>query len=105
GGTSRWSLARHRQVAARTASPGRDPVSPPELTGDAPVVDVAHPLEIVVLSIIGNEADARILDGGDCFPRQGHHAHEPLARQSRLHDGIAPVTASHGMGMVLNLRE
>ena len=65
-------------VAAVLAVVGRDPVTPPELTGNAPVLDVLHPMEVNLLKALGYElslALAYSLDSGLC---ERLHAYEPL---------------------------
>ena len=37
-------------------------MAPPDLAADAPVLDVAHPLEVGVLPVLRHEADAAVLD-------------------------------------------
>src|SRR5258708_2216346 len=50
-------LARHDHLAAIAAIPGRDAMSPPELARDAPVVDIFHPAEVLVLGVFGRKGD------------------------------------------------
>ena len=73
--------------------PGRNTVTPPDLTADAPVLDVAHPLEIGVLPVVRHEADAPVLHRGDGGLRQGGGAHVPLVREPGLDDGPGAVPA------------
>jgi len=51
------SFARYGDLAASEAMPRGNAVTPPELAGDAPVVDVAHPLEVRLGILLGRELD------------------------------------------------
>ena len=53
-------------------------VSPPELTGDAPVVDVLHPVEVYLAESFGDEADLSFLHDLYGGAGEGLHFHEPL---------------------------
>nr|GFC39244.1 hypothetical protein [Tanacetum cinerariifolium] len=54
---------------ARFVVPGRNAVAPPELTADAPVLNVTHPGEVHVFVLFGHERDATVFNGSD--GRQG----------------------------------
>ena len=71
--------------------PGRDPVTPPQLAADAPVLDAAHPLEVGAVPVLRHEADATILHRADRRLRQRRDAHVPLVGQPRLDDRVAAV--------------
>ena len=75
--------------------PGRDPVSPPQLPADAPVLDAVHPVEVGALPVLGHEADPAVLDGADGRFGERRDAHVPLVGQPRLDDGVGAVTARH----------
>src|ERR1039458_9158032 len=47
------------------AVPRGNAMSPPELAGDAPVVDVGHPLHVGFAVHLGDELDVAVGDGGD----------------------------------------
>ena len=59
---------------------------PPQLTGDAPVLDVFQPVVVGAVPVFGNQFDfavvdcrqSRLNDGGFAFLRQ---VHEPLVGQ------------------------
>src|SRR2546425_9250505 len=44
------------------AIPGRDSVSPPELAGDAPVVNILHPVEVNLPAVVGEDSNAAFFD-------------------------------------------
>ncbi len=66
-------------------------MSPPQLARDAPVVNVAHPLEIRFGVVLGDKLDLALLDGCDGAVGQRLDLDEPLRRQARLDDGLAAV--------------
>ena len=66
-------------------------MSPPQLAGDAPVVDVAHPLEIGLRPHLRNEPNLSRLDGADRGLGERADLHEPLRREVRLDDRVAAL--------------
>src|ERR1700757_4555109 len=85
--------------------PCRNAMSPPKLAGDAPVMDVAHPLEISFGVILRREFDLAFFY---CFNRtigQRLNLNEPLRRESRFYDGLAAVTFADSQRVVLDARE
>ena len=87
------------------AVPGRDAVAPPELAGDAPVVDVVHPLEIGLGPVRRDELDRAVLDDADGLVGERLDADEPLPREVRLDDVLAAVAVADGVVVVLDLDE
>nr|GEY46165.1 hypothetical protein [Tanacetum cinerariifolium] len=75
--------------------PGRNAVAPPELTADAPVLDVAHPREVHVFVLLGHESDAAVFDSGDGRLGQRLGRHVPLVCQPRLDNGAGTVALRH----------
>ena len=69
--------------------PGGNAVAPPELAADAPVLDVAHPLEVGLRPVVRHEADAAVLDRRDRRLRERRDAHVPLVGEPGLEDGAA----------------
>ena len=63
-------FARDGDFAAGRAVPGGDAMAPPELAGDAPVVDVRHPLDVGLAVLLGGELDVALLDGRDGLVRR-----------------------------------
>ena len=75
------SSSRHGDVPV-VAVPRGDAMPPPELARDAPVVDVAHPLEVGLRPDLRDEADRAVLDGAGCAgSASGCDLHEPLRRE------------------------
>src|SRR5690606_27061367 len=66
------------------AVPGRNLMPPPQLAGDAPGLDVPHPLEVGLLPVLGDELRTSILNRLDGLFRQLGGVHIPLVRQPRL---------------------
>ncbi len=82
-------------LPAMVAVPGGDAVAPPYLTGDAPVADVIHPFIVGFLPLFGDDSGPALFHRLDGLFRQGLGVHEPLLRQVRLDDGLAPIALSH----------
>ena len=82
------------RLAAILAVPRRDAVSPPELAGNAPILDVLHPIEIDLLHALRNKAHTSVADAFDCRLCQRFHLYKPLLRNARLHHGVAAVATA-----------
>ena len=78
-------------------------MAPPELTGDAPVVDVFHPVEVGLREALGDELDRAVLDDADGFLGQGLHLDEPLRGDERLDIVMAAVAGADVVGIGLGL--
>ena len=101
-GGARLGLVAAHPDAAVLVVPGRDAVAPPQLAADAPVLDVAHPLEIGVLPVVGHEADVAIFDSLDRRLGQGLGLHEPLVGQVGLQHLAGAVASRHHQGVVVD---
>ena len=91
--------------AAGVAVVGRNAVTPPELTRNAPILDVFHPVEVDLFKACRNKlgfAVAHRFDGG---LGERLHANEPLLGDHRLDRGVAAVAGAHVVGMLLDLLE
>ena len=77
--------------------PDRDAVPPPQLAGDAPIVDVLHPLEVQLLPAVWDEAHPPVAHSGDCLLGERLHAHEPLGGDDRLHSRAAALAVADGV--------
>ena len=80
-------------------------VSPPELTGDAPVADILHPAQICVLEVLRDKLKLAALynfDSGFC---ERLHLNEPLLRAARLYNGMTALTGADIVDMSLCLYE
>jgi len=73
--------------------PRRDAVAPPELSADAPVLDVLQPVPVGVDPVLGYEAHAARRDGLEAPLREFVHPHEPLVREVGLDDLPGAVAA------------
>ena len=76
-------------------------MTPPDLPGDAPVLNVSHPAEIVVLPGLGNDPDPTIFDRLNRRFRERLDFDEPLVRQQRFDNSLAAVAFAerHLMGL------
>ena len=70
----------HHDLAASTAGPGRNLMTPPDLAGDAPVADIVHPVIIGVGPHLRYDFGLAGFNSIDGFFRQGLHADKPLFR-------------------------
>ena len=75
--------------------PGGNPVSPPDLAADAPVLNVPHPLEVGLRPMLGHESDCAAFDGFYGGLGEGSGPDEPLIRQIGLDHGLGPVASRH----------
>src|SRR5471030_189946 len=80
---------------ARLVVPGRNPVAPPQLTTDAPILDVAHPREVHVFVLLWHELDAAVFNGSNRRLGQWLGRHVPLVGQPRLDDGAGAIAFRH----------
>ena len=78
-------------LAAVPAIPDGDAVPPPELAGDAPVLDALHPVEIDLGEAVGREFDLVARDRVDRGAGERLHAHEPLLGDDGFDRALAAV--------------
>ena len=102
-GTDGDGLLADGHLAAVIAVIGGDLVAPPQLAGDAPVMDVLHPVGIGLGEPLGDKADVAVIGHPEGFLGQGGHLHEPLGRDQRLHIVVAAVAGAHVVAVILGL--
>ena len=90
-------------VATLVAVPCGDLVAPPQLTGDAPVMDVLHPVDIGFGKALRYKLDGAILHHPDGLLGQRLHLHEPLGGDQGLHVVVAAVAGADVVGIGLGL--
>ena len=77
-----WTLCNivpgDNHLTAILAVPHRNSVSPPKLTGDTPVLDGLHPMEIGILPSLWIESDVALLPCINGFICHATHSYEPL---------------------------
>ena len=78
-------------------------MSPPELPGDTPILDIAHPGEISVLPVLWHKLDIAILNRLDGRIGEGLDCHIPLMSKIGLYHDPASVTTGHLEFVWLNL--
>ena len=98
-------LSRHHQLPALVAGVGRDPVSPPKLTGNAPVADIVGPVEVKLVHALRHQLDLPCLHSLSGGFDQLVHLHEPLKLDHGLNGGVAAVVGAYVMGVVLDLHQ
>ena len=86
--------ARHEHIAVLVV-PRRNPVPPPQLAADAPVLDVLHPVAVGVDPVGRHEADIAALCEMQAACGQRVHLHEPLVGEIRLDRLSAAVATRH----------
>ena len=89
--------------AARRKIPSRDAVAPPQLTRDAPVLDVLKPMAIGVLVLGRIELDVIVHDRGQRDVGHVLHLQEPLHGKLRLDGHTCALRATYLVVVVLNL--
>ena len=100
----RFRCGFHHELAVREVV-GRNPLAPPELAGDAPVVGVLHPVAVGIDVALGDELRAAALDRLQGDLRQGVHLQEPLGGELGLDDGVRPLGVAHRRGVVFHLHQ
>ena len=80
-------------------------MTPPQLAADAPVVDVAHPLEIGACPVLRHEARATLLHRRDGRRGQRRDLHVPLVGEVGLEHRTAAITARHDQAVFLGALE
>ena len=87
-------------IAAVRQIPGGNPLAPPQLTGDAPVADIFHPVLVGVAVFVGNQFDLSAFHAFEGILRQGVHLEEPLGGEFRLDDGVGPFGITDRGGVI-----
>ncbi len=95
------SLASDHHMFAFAAGPRRNPMAPPQLARNAPVVDVVHPVQIDRAVVVGEDRDLAILHGFACAVGERLDLDEPLLGKTRLDDGSTAVALADGERIVL----
>jgi len=80
-------------------------MAPPELTGDAPVAYVLHPVGVDLGEAVGHELCCAGVDGLERLPGERLHLYEPLRGDQRLHVIMAAIAGAHGVAVRLGLDE
>ena len=95
----------YHDLAAVVAIISRNPVSPPELTGNTPVADILQPVQIRLVEALRHESQIAVLDGLDSWLCHFLHLYEPLLLDHGLNSGAAAVVGSYVMDMVYHLHQ
>src|SRR5271154_2455426 len=82
-----------------------NPMAPPQLARDTPVVDIFEPVEKYVLPSLGMEGRVAFAHRLDRAIGHRAHAQEPLLGEHRLDDGVASRTYADRMFVRLDLFE
>ena len=92
----------HHHLAAVGAVVGRNPVSPPKLAGDTPILDVLHPVEIGFIKTLGDKLDFAGADRLNGRFRQRLHFDKPLLGNLGLYRSAATVAGANIVGVILH---
>ncbi len=84
----------HRHFAAIVAVVRGDSVSPPKLTGYAPIADVFHPVEISIFKSLGDKLGFFGTHRFDCRLCKRLHLDEPLLGHERFHRFAATIASA-----------
>ena len=98
-------FAGDNHLAAVRAVPRRDPVAPPQLTGNAPVFDIFHPVIIRLVHTLRNKLDLSVAHAVHRGLRQRLHLDEPLLGHARFDHRTAAVAGADIVLDVLNANE
>ena len=97
-----FQVVRDKALTVRRV-PGRNLMTPPELTGDAPGLDVVQPVLPGLAPGIGNELQIALLDRLQCPLRRDRDVAEPLRGDQRLDRYPAALTVPDIVGIGLDL--
>ena len=78
-------------------------MAPPQLTADAPVTGVLHPVVVLLVEPLGHKLDAAVPHRVDGRAGQRNHAHEPLLGNHGFDGGAATVAGTYVMSVGLDL--
>src|SRR5262249_47177712 len=101
-GAGRQILARDVHATVALAVPGRNPMAPPELAGDAPRPDGLHPVVVRLRPTSRDDLDAALADGLGRLGGQWLHVHVPLLGDQGLDDGLAAIAESDRVAIWLD---
>ncbi len=83
----------------------RNPVSPPQLTTDAPVADIIRPVKVSFIHTLGNQLNITVPDRLHRGTDQFVHLHEPLFLDHRLDGRLTAVMGAYVVRVVLDLHK
>ncbi len=92
-------------MAAVVAVPSGNLMAPPQLPGDAPIVNVFHPVQINFREALGHKLHPALLQHSDGLFSQRLHFNEPLRGCDRLHCGAATVALAHIVVIILGFHQ
>ena len=92
-------------MAAVGAVPRRDLMAPPQLTGDAPVTDVLHPVRINFREALRNKLRLAVVHDAQRLFGQRLHLYKPLSGNDRLDVAVAAVAGADIVVIRLDLHE
>ena len=85
-------------LSAVVTVPHRDTVTPPDLAGNAPVMDVVHPVRIGLRETVRHKLDAPVFNAFHGGLHEGFHFDKPLRGNKGFHDVVAALAVTDSMG-------
>ena len=95
----------NHNFAAVIAVPCRDSVSPPKLTGNTPILDVLHPMEVNLFKSFGDEFCVALAYNINCRLCKRSHFYKPLLWNHRLNCCVTTVASADIVSKLFNLFE
>ena len=104
-GARRQVRAADADFAAVVTVPGGDLMTPPELTGNTPVVNILKPMIIYLFKPFGNKLRFAVGNGLEGICGQRLHLDKPLLCRKRFDRRLAARTVTDGMTEIFNMIE
>ena len=101
----RSAASLYDQLPALVTGISRDPMSPPQLSGDTPVTDIFQPVEIRFFKTLRNKVCFSALYRLDRRFSHIRHLYKPLGFYHRLDGCLAAVMGSYVVNMILYFYE
>src|SRR5699024_3528422 len=101
----RSAASLYDQLPALVTGISRDPMSPPQLSGDTPVTDIFQPVEIRFFKTLRNKVCFSALYRLDRRFSHIRHLYEPLGFYHRLDRRLTAVMGSYVVNMILYFYE
>ena len=98
-------LTVYHDLTAVVAVVSRNPVSPPELTGNTPVADILQPVQIRLVEALRHKGQISVFNSLDSRLCHLLHLYEPLLLDHGLNGGATAVVGSYIMDMVYHLHQ
>ena len=95
-------LARDADVVAVFTEPGRNPMSPPDLSTDTPVLDIEHPFVVGLFPLFRHNPGVAFLNRLNRLFGQRLDRDVPLLAHVRFDDSFAPIALANGIAVIID---